>query len=97
MDCWAVTEPGAVGKRLLRQHDVAVTLTYRLTMLRNAKDDDWVSTVMEPKMARFPTSAVGRVSLCRCCERMKSEQVDRSTLVILAIETFETLRAHNPL
>ena len=33
----------------------------------------------------------------RCCERMKSEQVDRSTLVILAIETFETLRAHNPL
>ena len=44
-----------------------------------------------------PTSAGGRVSLCRCCERMKSEQVDRSTLVILAIETFETLRAHNPL
>jgi hypothetical protein len=44
-----------------------------------------------------PTSAVGRVSLYRCCERMKSEQVDRSTLVILAIETFETLRAHNPL
>jgi len=28
---------------------------------------------------------------------MKSEQADRSTLVILAIETFETLRAHNPL
>jgi hypothetical protein len=44
-----------------------------------------------------PTSAGGRVSLYRCCERMKSEQVDRSTLVILAIETFETLRAHNPL
>ena len=28
---------------------------------------------------------------------LKSEQVDRSTLVILASETFETLRAHNPL
>jgi hypothetical protein len=68
-------------------------------MLRNAKDDDWVPTVMdtEPQMARFPTSAVGRVSLDRCCERMQSEQVDRSTLVILAIETFETLRAHSPL
>jgi hypothetical protein len=26
-DCWAVTAPGAVGQRLLRQHDVAVTLT----------------------------------------------------------------------
>jgi hypothetical protein len=46
---------------------------------------------------KLPTSAVGRVSLYRCCEWMKSEQVDRSTLVILAIETFETLRAHNPL
>jgi hypothetical protein len=30
-------------------------------------------------------------------ERMKSEQVDRSTLVILASETCETLRAHHPL
>ena len=48
-DCWAVTEPGAVGQRLLRQHDVAVTLTYRLTMLRHAKDDDGVSTIMEPR------------------------------------------------
>ena len=28
---------------------------------------------------------------------MKSEQVDRSTLVILAIATFETVRAHSPL
>jgi hypothetical protein len=66
-------------------------------MLRNAKDDDWVLTVMEPKMARCPTSAVGRVSLYRCHEWMKWEKVDRSTPVILAIEAFETLRANNQL
>ena len=64
-------------------------------MLRNAKDDDCVPTVMESKMARFPTSAVGRVSLYKCRERMEEEQVDRSTLVILAIEAFETLRVNN--
>jgi len=53
--------------------------------------------VVETGGAGLEAGAVGRVSLYRCCERMKSEQVDRSTLVILAIETFETLRAHNPL
>jgi hypothetical protein len=42
-----------------------------------------------------PTSAVGRVSLYKCRERMEEEQVDRSTLVILAIEAFETLRVNN--
>jgi hypothetical protein len=52
--------------------------------------------VVETGGAGLEAGAVGRVSLYRCCERMKSEQVDRSTLVILAIETFETLRAHNP-
>jgi hypothetical protein len=64
-------------------------------MLWNAKGDDCVPTVMESKMAGSPTNAVGRVSLYKCRERMEEEQVDRSTLVILAIEAFETLRVNN--
>ena len=44
---------------------------------------------------KVPTRAVGRVSLSRCRGRMQEEKVNRSTLEVVAIEAFETVRAHN--